>query len=357
MFGSQELAPKLRLGPLALETPVLSAPVAGFTDLLYREILREFGGCGLVFTEMVSAGGWIQGKFPPDRLEGVKEEPRPLGVQLWDRDPAMLAEAARRLRDYDVSLIDLNFGCPKRRIMGKQGAGATLLRDPETVGRLVAAAVEGAGEIPITAKIRLGPSLEHPTAVAVARSVESAGAVAVTVHGRTADQPYGEPCDYSSIARVVEAVSIPVIANGDIDGPASARRALDRTGAAGLMVARTALTRPWVFREIVAMLRGAPIPAPPTVREQIEQLGRHHARMVARHGDPFGTVLMRKFACRYLTGLAGSSRFRAAISLAKDAADFERILERFFGAEGVLAGSLGQAAGGAAPLAEESCAA
>ena len=118
---------------------------------------------------MVSAGGWIDGRIPPARLDGVRDEPRPLGVQLWDREPAMIREAAFRLRDYGVSLIDLNFGCPKRRIMGKQGAGATLLRDPATVGALVAAAVDGAGEIPVTAKIRLGPSSDEHTAVEVAQ--------------------------------------------------------------------------------------------------------------------------------------------------------------------------------------------
>src|SRR5437867_3311825 len=157
------LAP-LRLGPLQLESPVLAAPIAGFTDSIFRQILRHLGGCGLIFTEMVSAGGWIHGTMPPDRLAGVESEPRPLGVQLWDRDPELIREAASRLAGLHVSLIDLNFGCPKKRIMGRHGAGATLLRDPRTIGRMVAAAVEGAGGIPVTAKIRLGPSLDARTA-------------------------------------------------------------------------------------------------------------------------------------------------------------------------------------------------
>ncbi len=349
--------PPLVLGTLELATPVLSAPVAGFTDLVYRGILREFGGCGLIFTEMVSAGGWILGKFAPDRLAGVREEPRPLGVQLWDREPDYVREAAARLRDYQISVIDLNFGCPKRRIMGKQGAGATLLRDPWAVGRIVSAAVAGAGPIPVTAKIRLGPSLEETTAVEVARSAEANGAAAVTVHGRTAEQAYGEPVDLAMIARVAAAVSIPVIANGDVDDASSAVRTLAATGAAGIMVARAALVRPWIFREIAAALCGeAPLP-PPTVREQTAQLLRHHAALVDRHGDPWGTVQMRKFACRYMTGVPGSAEFRSAISRAKDADDFRRIVEGF--AAGVAADACAATAGvaGDGGFADEECSA
>ncbi len=324
----------LRLGPLELETPVLAAPIAGFTDLVFRSIVREYGGCGLIFTEMVSAGGWVVGKIAPDRLRGVKEEQRPLGVQLWDREPAMVEEAARRLVDFGVSLIDLNFGCPKRRIMGKQGAGAKLMRDPATVGRMVAATVKGAGSIPVTAKMRLGPAHDTLTAPEVAQAAEGAGAVAVTVHGRTAKDNYSIPIKMDHLAEVVQAVKIPVIANGDIDGPSAAIRTLKETGAAGVMVARAALSKPWVFREITSALKGEPIPPPPTLSEQRAQLLRHHERLVAAQGDPWGTVLMRKFACRYLTGVPGAREFRSAISVAADAADFRRVVSELFPQEG-----------------------
>lgn len=322
----------LRLGPLRLRNRVLSAPVAGFTDVIFRGIVRDFGGCGLIYTEMVSAGGWIRGNIPPQRLRGVKDEPKPLGVQLWDREAGMLEEAARRLRDFDVSIIDLNFGCPKRRIMGKQGAGATLLRDPKTVNALVSATVKGAGDIPVTAKIRLGPTRENRTGPDVARAAEDAGAVAVTVHGRTAQDDYGVPCNHERIAEVVEAVTIPVIANGDVSDSRSAIATLGSTGAAGVMVARSALQKPWVFREIDAGLRGEPIPDTPTLQEQMDLLLRHHAAMVERDGDPWGTVTMRKFACRYLMGVPGARAFRKEISRAKDAEDFRRIVGEHYDA-------------------------
>jgi tRNA-dihydrouridine synthase B len=320
----------LMLGPLALDSPVLSAPIAGFTDSIYRRTVRDLGGCGLLFTEMVWAGGWVQGKIDPDRLDGITEEERPLGVQLWDREPEFVEEGARRLADMGVSLIDLNFGCPKRRIMGRHAAGATLLRDPATVGKLVAAAVRGAGHVPVSAKIRLGPSVAARTAPEVARCAADNGAVAVTVHGRTADQHYGEPCHLDLIGEVVHAVSIPVIANGDIRDAESAARTLAATGAAGVMVARAALTRPWVFREIAAALRGGTVPPPPTAREQKALLLKHHALLVEREGDPRGTILMRKFACRYIAGAPGTHVFRDAITRAKDSVEFHDVVERLF---------------------------
>jgi tRNA-dihydrouridine synthase B len=338
----------LKLGPLELETPVLSAPIAGFTDSIYRRTVRDLGGCGLLFTEMVWAGGWVQAKIDPDRLDGVVEETRPLGVQLWDREPELIEEAARRLAEMQVSLIDLNFGCPKKRIMGRHAAGASLLRDPATVGRLVAAAVRGAGTVPVTAKIRLGPSLAARTAPDVARCIEDNGAVGITVHGRTADQHYGESCHLDSIGEVVQAVSIPVIANGDVRDAASALRTIEATGAAGVMVARAALTRPWIFREISAALNGTPVPPPPTAREQQTLLLKNHTALVEREGDPRGTVLMRKFACRYIAGAPGTHAFRDAITRAKDSTDFRDIVERLFPLDET---SFSECAGGA-PLEE-----
>jgi tRNA-dihydrouridine synthase B len=320
----------LQIGSVLLETPVLAAPIAGFSDVNFRAIVRRFGGCGLLFTEMVSAGGWIDGRMAPERLRGIEREPRPLGVQLWDRDAEKIGEAARRLSDLGVSVIDLNFGCPKKRIMGKHAAGATLLRDPATVGRLVAAAVRGAGGVPVTAKIRLGPRPQTATAPAVARCAEDNGAAAVTVHGRFGEQHYGFPCHYDLIAQVVDSVAIPVIANGDVRDVPSALQTLQRTAAAGVMVAREALTRPWVFREISAALRGATLPPPPTPAQRRDVLLDHHAALVENEGEEWGTVLMRKFAARYLSGLPGARPTRDALVRTKSAAEFRSIVHGYF---------------------------
>jgi len=325
------MPPPLQIGSLVLDTAVLAAPIAGFTDAIFRRMVRDLGGCGLIFTEMIGAGTWMRSRRErPERLEGVDEEPRPLGVQLWDREPEMLYAAARELAAMDVSVIDLNFGCPKKRIMGTHACGAALLRDPRTVGRLVDATVRGAGSVPVTAKIRIGPSRQARNAPEVARAAADHGAVAVTVHGRTAEQNYDTPCDLDTIAEVVQAVRIPVIANGDIRDADSARRARHATGAAGVMVARGALTRPWVFREITAALRGEPIPLAPTADEQKALLLKHHAAMVERHGDPWGTIYMRKFACRYLQGAPGTRAFRDAITRAENAEHFRTIVHNHF---------------------------
>lgn len=321
--------PPLRIGSFELATPVISAPVAGFTDRTFRSLVREFGGCGLIYTEMVSAGGWVAAADLPPRLDGVAAEARPLGVQLWDREPEMIEEGASRLSDLGVSVIDLNFGCPKRRIMGKHAAGATLLRDPKTVGKLVAAAVRGARGTPVTAKMRLGPSIATRTVVEAARSAEANGADAITVHGRTADDNYGIPCRFDLIGEVVQAVAVPVIANGDITDVESAKAALDVSGAAGVMVAREALTRPWVFREITAALEGQPIPPPPTLRQQRDLLLRHHAALVEREGPERGTVLMRKYAVRYLNGVVGARALRDMVVRTQSAAEFRDVVERF----------------------------
>lgn len=329
-----------QIGSVTLADPVLSAPIAGFTDRIFRDIVREFGGCGLIYTEMVSAGGWVQGNIPPDRLDGVEGEERPLGVQLWDREEAPLEECARRLVDLGITVIDLNFGCPKKRIMGTHAAGATLLRDPSTVGRLVAATRRGAGRVPVTAKIRLGPSVHSRTAPAVARAAADNGAAAVTVHGRTAGDGYGVPCNRELIAEVVETIGVPVIANGDVQDAASALETLRHTGAAAVMVARGCLTRPWVFREIAAALRGEPVPAPPTFAEQRALLLRHHASMVEREGDRWGTVAMRKFAVRYLTGTPGARVFRDQITRTETGEQFRETVARFFPDEGPVEAGL-----------------
>jgi tRNA-dihydrouridine synthase B len=218
--------------------------------------------------------------------------------------------------------------------MGTHAAGATLLRDPATVGRLVAAAVRGAGAVPVTAKLRLGPSVAARTAPAVARSAAESGAAAITVHGRTADDGYSIPCNRAMIREVVEAVAIPVIANGDVHDAASAVETLRETGAAGVMVARGALTRPWVFRDIAAAIRGEAVPPPPPLAAQRALLVRHHAARVAEEGDRWGTVVMRKFAVRYLTGLPGSRTFRDRIARAENGAQFRAIVEEFFPLEG-----------------------
>lgn len=326
----------LRIGPLTLSTPVLQAPMAGFTNYAYRRILRRFGGVGLAATEMVSARGVMEmdarGEETPQRLWGVVDEERPLTVQIWDNDPETLAEVGRRLAcEFAVSVVDINFGCPARAISQKAESGSYLLRDPQRVGAIVQRVVEACAPTPVTAKIRLGPSRAQITASEVCLAVEEAGAAAVTVHGRTAQDMYRGQADWEAIARVKQSLRrIPLIGNGDITTVEAALLAFSRYGVDGVMIGRAALGRPWLFSQVSAALLGESIPPQPTLAEQEQILLDHYRRIVERFGEQKGTILMRRYACCYARGLPGARHFRANAARAKTSEEFEAVVRRDF---------------------------
>jgi tRNA-dihydrouridine synthase B len=305
---------------VVVDPPILQAPMAGYTNYAYRQVVREFGGAGLLATEMIAARSatWLEtnrGEHP-DRLWGVQDEPRPLAVQMWDNDPDNLARVGRRLaRDFRVSVVDLNFGCPVRQVTVKAHSGSWLLRDPDRVGEIVSRVVEACDGVPVTAKIRLGCSDDCRTAVEVAQRIEEAGASCLTVHGRVAAQFFSGEADWGAIAAVKRAVSrMPVVGNGDIDSAATAVARLRESGVDGVMIAREALSRPWIFAQTAALLRGEPMPPDPDLAEQKELVLHHYDLVCQRFGVERGTLLMRKFACSYAQGLAGAREFRGRVS-------------------------------------------
>lgn len=323
-----------------VDPPVLQAPMAGFTNWAFRELVRRLGGVGLAATEMVSARGFAQmdrreGR-EPERLWGVRDEPRPLAVQIWDNDPDTLAEVARRVaHDYRASVVDLNFGCPARDVAEKAESGSYLLRDPDRLGRIVARVVEACGGAPVTAKIRLGPSDDRITAVDVAQAVEGAGGAALTVHGRTARQRFGGAADWDAIARIKPRLSrIPLIGNGDVTTAEQAARAFARYGVDGLMIGRAALGRPWLFAQVRAALAGEPVPPDPSVAEQGDLLLKHAALVVERFGPQRGVILMRAQACCHGAGLRGVRRFRAEVARATTLEAFTAAVRRAFPRDG-----------------------
>ncbi|MFM8434328.1 MAG: tRNA dihydrouridine synthase, partial [Planctomycetia bacterium] len=202
----------LAIGSVVVDPPVLQAPMAGYTNFAFRQVVREFGGAGLLATEMIAASGarWLETHRGenPDRLWGVRDEPRPLAVQMWDNDPDNLAAVGRRLaRDFCVSVVDLNFGCPVRQVTEKAHSGSWLLRDPDRVGTIVRRVVEACDGVPVTAKIRLGCADSCRTAVEVAQRIEEAGAACLTVHGRVAAQFFKGRADWDAIVEVKRSVS------------------------------------------------------------------------------------------------------------------------------------------------------
>ena len=312
--------PPLLIGPVIVDPPVLQAPMAGYTNFAYRQVVRECGGAGLLATEMIAArsAAWMEthrGEHP-DRLWGVRDEPRPLAVQMWDNDPDNLAAVGGRLaRDFGVSVVDLNFGCPVRQVTEKAQSGSWLLRDPDRVGMIVRRVVEACDGVPVTAKIRLGCADSCRTAIEVAQRIEEAGASCLTVHGRVASQFFTGKADWQAIAEVKRSVSrMPVVGNGDIDSPQTAVARLRESGVDGVMIAREALARPWIFSQVAALLRGEPMPADPTLDEQRELVLHHYDLVCQRFGVERGTMLMRKFACSYAQGLPGARDFRGKVS-------------------------------------------
>ena len=326
----------LAIGPVVVDPPILQAPMAGYTNYAYRQVVREFGGAGLLATEMIAARSaiWLEtnrGEHP-DRLWGVRDEPRPLAVQMWDNDPDNLAAVGRRLaQDFRVSVVDLNFGCPVRQVTEKAHSGSWLLRDPDRVGTIVRRVVEACDGVPVTAKIRLGCSDSCRTALEVAQRIEEAGASCLTVHGRVAAQFFTGAADWEAIAAVKRSVSrMPVVGNGDIDSPETAVRRLRETGVDGVMIAREALARPWIFAQAAALLRGAEPPPDPTLAEQREIVLHHYDLVCRRFGVEQGTLLMRKFACSYAQGLPGARDFRGKVSRVTSREEFLQVMETCF---------------------------
>jgi tRNA-dihydrouridine synthase B len=310
--------------------------MAGYTYYAFRQVVREFGGAGLLATEMIAARSalWLESNRGehPDRLWGVRDEPRPLAVQMWDNDPDNLAMVGRRLAvDFRVSVVDLNFGCPVRQVTVKAHSGSWLLRDPDRVGTIVRRVVDACDGVPVTAKIRLGCSDDCRTAVEVAQRIEEAGAACLTVHGRVAAQFFSGRADWEAIAAVKRSVSrLPVVGNGDIDSAETAVARLREYGVDGVMIARESLARPWIFAQVAALLRGEPKPADPTLDEQREIVLHHYDLVCRRFGAERGTLLMRKFACSYAQGLPGARDFRGRVSRVQTRQEFLDVMRTAF---------------------------
>jgi tRNA-dihydrouridine synthase B len=326
----------LRIGPLVLDPPILQAPMAGFTNYAFRQIVRHFGGVGLQATEMVNAKGFVwldeHEAEHPDRLWGVKEEARPLAVQIWDNDPATLAKVGARLaHEYRVSIVDINFGCPVRDVTEKAHSGSYLLRHPDRMFAIIERVVEACYPTPVTAKIRLGCSRDTINAPEIAQVVESAGASALTVHGRTAADMFRGNADWERIGTLKQYLKkIPLIGNGDLDTPQKVVAAFQNYNVDGVMIARASLGKPWLFQQAAAALRGEPIPPEPTLAEQKEIMLWHYDLVCQRFGEQKGTQLMQKYACNYAQGKAGARFFRGYVSKAQTREEFFRVVEEYF---------------------------
>lgn len=314
----------LIIGGVTLENNLILAPMAGVTDLPFRLLCSE-QGAGLTGMEMVSAKAIMYGNKNTEGLLAIHPQEGPVSLQLFGSDPKIVSEMAKRIEERPFAVLDINMGCPVPKIVNN-GEGSALMREPKLAGEIIAA-VAKAIEKPVTVKIRKGFDETHVNAVEMAKIAEDAGAAAVAVHGRTREQYYSGRADWEIIAKVKEAVSIPVIGNGDVTDGESARRMLSETGCDGVMIGRAARGNPWLFGQIAAYLKdGQTVPAP-SMEEKKKEILRHAALQMETKGEYTGVREMRKHLSWYTAGLPGSSRLRGIVNQAESFEEIKRLVE------------------------------
>ncbi|MGE5088303.1 MAG: tRNA dihydrouridine synthase DusB [Candidatus Levyibacteriota bacterium] len=319
----------MRIGGHSLPNNLAVAPMAGVTDRPFRMLCKRLGA-GYAVSEMVAANPRLWATDKSRRRTDHQGEVAPIAVQIAGADPALLADAARYNVDRGAQIIDINMGCPAKKVCNA-AAGSALLANEPLVASIVAAVVR-AVDVPVTLKIRTGPSPERRNALAIARIAEDAGIAALAVHGRTRACLFNGPVEFDTVRAIKRSVRIPVIANGDIDTPERAREVLMYTGADALMIGRAAQGRPWIFREIAHYLETGRLLPPPTVAEVHALIREHLADHYAFYGEALGVRIARKHLHWYTRELRGAGSFRDEVNAAETVAAQSAAVDRFFAA-------------------------
>lgn len=313
----------MEIGNLKIKGCAALAPMAGVADRAFRELCVSYGAAYVV-SEMISSKGVSLGDRKSKALMQLSDEERPAGIQIFGNDPSVMAQSVKTVLGVSPDFVDLNMGCPAPKIAGN-GGGASLMRHPQLAKEIVEAVVAACGSVPVTVKIRSGWDFENLNAVEMAQNAEKAGAVAVTVHGRTRQQMYAPPVDHQMISEVKKSVSIPVVGNGDIvDGP-SAAKMLEETNCDFLMVGRGALGRPWVFSQINAYLQNGIILPEPPVSERMRVMVKHVRKICEYKGERIGIREARKHAAWYAKGIRGAAKYRKDLSLIESIEQLEEL--------------------------------
>ncbi len=315
---------KLKIGNVALSNPYILAPMAGVTDLPFRLLCKE-QGAGLLCMEMVSAKAIQYNNKNTKALLEIHPEEEPVSLQLFGSDPEVISEVAKQIEELPFAILDINMGCPVPKIV-RNGEGSALMNRPKLVHEIVSKTVK-AIQKPVTVKIRKGFNDESINAVEIAKIIEDAGGAAVAVHGRTREQYYSGKADWDIIRQVKEAISIPVIGNGDVTSGESALAMMRETGCDGVMIGRGAQGNPWIFSELREYDKTGQMPARPSNVELKEMMLRHARLQMQYKGDYLGIREMRKHVAWYTTGLPNSARLRGEINAVESYEELKTLLD------------------------------
>ncbi len=320
----------IKIGNIDITNPVLLAPMAGVTDKPMRQMVRAYG-VGLCYSEMIASQAMVGANDKTLRMSSQMDDDKPLAIQIAGSDPKIMAEAAKMNADRGACLIDINCGCPVKKIV-KGVAGSALMQNIELAARNVEAIVE-AVDIPVTVKMRLGWDYDSLNAPQLAYLAQEAGASLVTVHGRTRQQFYNGNANWEAIADVVQAVDIPVIANGDIFSPQDAKTALEQSGAQGVMIGRGIYGKPWLPSHIIHFLKNGEILEEPSLQEKYKLITQHFKAMIDFYGEYTGVRMARKHMGWYSKGLRESADFRRRVNKLKTADEVWQQLHSYFEAQ------------------------
>ena len=316
---------KLKIGNVELENNLILAPMAGVTDLPFRLLCKE-QGCGLMYTEMVSAKAILYKNRNTGPLMEVRPEEEPVALQLFGSDPEIVSDIAAQVEDGPYAFIDINMGCPVPKIVNN-GEGSALMKNPKLVEEIITKTARAIRK-PVTVKIRKGFDESHVNAVEIAKIAEASGAAAVAVHGRTREQYYSGKADWDIIRQVKEAVKIPVIGNGDVTSAESADAIMRETGCDGVMIGRGAQGNPWIFHQILHWMETGEHEAKPTLEEVKQMILKHAALLVQEKGVYTGMREMRKHVAWYTTGYPHSAKLRARVNEITSLEELTGLLEQ-----------------------------